>query len=573
MFGNTDGMPKHMLSDEAEGKLTSLSSMLDLGTDEEPVNVLMGYNLGNPTWCADVKLATFVEWSEIANDPDKGDIAQRRLDPNHAKSLASFMLKGLINAAIVRRMLQGKPVPHIYAEVQGRLGTKPYCALQPVVANIRAIDPNSPSIRAERGVTRSGETVGFKVFMPRTYRWWVVDGQHRRFGGEMLMDWLKEVTRTGRYPGRGGIIDFKGDIDDDEMLVWVEALECARTFATVKIEFHLGLTTDQERQLFHDLNNLGKKINVSQATEFDQGNPINNFVRVELEDGIGIVTTERDVKDWGKDDGSLLRKDLAGINAIAFLNKTNARTATPLVISERKEDIARLWESISNIPGFGEDKAKVKTVASQPVVLKALAKLAFDLLYSNRRPENGRDLYDRLVSNLDDVNFSHDNRMWRYYQMTEEERNHPEISGLAAFLPDSGLVTPDSNRDLGAYQGGLMRFGAKHNDIYPILADMIRWKMHLPNRHSPSENDQPGTQRRGLPVDGTDCRFTYGGRDYVGKIADGLLVVEGFGDGFKSFSAASHAVTQTSRNGWLDWHLKDATGSWVLADDWRHQFD
>ena len=502
MFGNTDGMPKHMLSEEAEGKLTTLSSMLDFGTDEEPVNVMMGYNLGNPTWCADVKLATFVDWSEIANDPDKGDIAQRRLDANHAKSLASFMLKGLINAAIVRRKLLKKAVPEIYDGVQARLGTKPYCALQPVVVNIRAIDPNNPSVRADRGVTKSGETVGFKVFMPRTYRWWVVDGQHRRFGGEMLIDWLKEVTRTGRYPVRGSIIDFKGDISDDEMLVWVEALECARTFATVKIEFHLGLTIDQERQLFHDLNNLGKKINVSQATEFDQGNPINGFVRYNLEEGIGISTTERDVKDWTKDDGALLRKDLAGINAIAFLNKTNARTATPIVIAERKEDVARMWEAISVLPGFGEEQAKAKTVAAQPVVLKALAKLTFDLLYSNRRPENGRDLFDQLTENLHEVDFSHENTMWRYYQMSDEERAGPEIAGLAAYLPEGGVVSSDSNRDLGAYQGGIMRFGAKHNDIYPILADMIRWKMRLPNRHATDVLERFSTvmNRGGIPL-------------------------------------------------------------------------
>ena len=571
MFGNTEGLPKHMLSEEAEGKLTSLSAMLDFGTDEEPVNVLMGYNLGNPTWCADVKLATFVEWSEIANDPEKGDIAQRRLDPNHAKSLAGFMLKGLINAAIVRRKLQGRTIPEIYDNVQSRLGTKPYCALQPIVANIRAIDPNNPSIRADRGITeKSRETVGFKVFMPRSYRWWVVDGQHRRFGGEMLIDWLKEVTRTGRYPARGGIIDFKGEISDDEMLVWIEALECARTFATVKIEFHLGLSIDQERQLFHDLNNLGKKINVSQATEFDQGNPINHFVRIDLEEGIGIATTERDIKDWGKDDGALLRKDLAGINAIAFLNKTNARAATPLIVSERREDVARMWEAIATIEGFGEDQAKAKTVAAQPVVLKALAKLTFDMLYSNRRPDNGRELFDHMVERLNDVDFSHQNKMWRYYQMTDAERSDPTIAGLAKFLPDGGVVTPDSNRDLGAYQGGLMRFGAKHNDIYPILADMIRWKMGLPNRHS-SEEPSEEHKRLGLPTDGTICRFTYGGKEFLGVINERTLVVEGFPKGFKTFSAASVEITQTSRNGWLDWHLKTPEGSWLLANDWRAQ--
>ncbi len=489
MFGNTDGLPKHMVSEKAEGELTSLTSMVNFGVDEEPINVLMGYNLGNPTWCADIKLATFVEWSEIANDPEKGDVAQRRLDPNHAKSLAAFMLKGLINAAIVRRKLQDKPIPSGFDDVQNRLGTKPYCALQPIVANIRVIDPNNPSIRAQRGVTDKGETVGFKVFMPRNYRWWIVDGQHRRFGGEMLMEWLKEVTRTGRYPGRGGLIDFKGDVSDDEMQVWMEALECARTFATIKIEFHLGLAIDQERQLFHDLNNLGKKINVSQATQFDQGNPINNFVRLTLEDGIGINTNERDVKDWAQDDGALLRKDLAAVNSIAFLNKTNARTATPIVVTERQEDVARIWEAIVALPGFGEDQAKIKTVAAQPVVLKALAKLTFDLLYSNRRPDNGRELFDGLVANLEQVGFSHDNLMWRYYQLPENERSQAELAGLSTYLPDGGKDTPESNRDLGAFQGGIMRFGAKHNDIYPILADMIRWKMGLPSRHAVEDTE------------------------------------------------------------------------------------
>lgn len=27
-----------------------------------------------------------------------------------------------------------------------------------------------------------------------------------------------------------------------------------------------------------------------------------------------------------------------------------------------------------------------------------------------------------------------------------------------------------------------MRFGAKHNDMFPILADMVRWATDLPSR-------------------------------------------------------------------------------------------
>jgi hypothetical protein len=41
-----------------------------------------------------------------------------------------------------------------------------------------------------------------------------------------------------------------------------------------------------------------------------------------------------------------------------------------------------------------------------------------------------------------------------------------------------------SNRDIGKRDAkGRMRFGSKHNDIYPILGDMIRWRLKLPNRH------------------------------------------------------------------------------------------
>lgn len=484
MYGNTQGMPKTMVSDRAANEIRSLDAMLELGSDDEPLNVLVGYNLGNATWASDVPLARFIEWSEIANDPDHGDVAQRRLDPTHAKNLASFILKGLINAAMTRRRVQNKEIPAGFFEIQDRLGSKPYCALQPVVANIRAIDPNKPSIRADRAITERGETVGFKVFMPRAFRWWVVDGQHRRFGGEMVMEWLRDVTRSCKYPARGGIVDLKGEVPQNELVVWQEALECARTFATVKIEFHLGLTIEQERQLFHDLNNLGKKINVSLATEFDQGNPINNFVRERLEQAVGVKTTEREIKDWANDDGAILKKDIAAINAIAFLNKTNVKTATPMIVNDRADAVEQTWRAIRALPGFGEKGAKNNTVAAQPVVLKAIAKLTFDLLFSNRRPAQGDDYFRHLITHLADVNFSHDNIMWRYYELSESERSSREIAGLPDYLPNRGIETASSNRDIGAFQGGVMRFGAKHNDIFPVIADMIRWKLKLPNRHS-----------------------------------------------------------------------------------------
>ena len=33
-------------------------------------------------------------------------------------------------------------------------------------------------------------------------------------------------------------------------------------------------------------------------------------------------------------------------------------------------------------------------------------------------------------------------------------------------------------------QGGDLRLGAKRADIYPIIADTIRWRLDLPNRNA-----------------------------------------------------------------------------------------
>jgi hypothetical protein len=86
---------------------------------------------------------------------------------------------------------------------------------------------------------------------------------------------------------------------------------------------------------------------------------------------------------------------------------------------------------------------------------------------------------------LPEIDFSHSNPMWRYYSLTEDERAEAGLDGLAAYLPDDSGT---ANRDVGAYQGGLMRFGAKHNDIFPIISDMLRWAAKLPSRREPTRS-------------------------------------------------------------------------------------
>ena len=51
----------------------------------------------------------------------------------------------------------------------------------------------------------------------------------------------------------------------------------------------------------------------------------------------------------------------------------------------------KFWEAVTAIKGFGSEEAKSKTLAAQPVVLKALAKLGHDLVHGhqNIRDEEG----------------------------------------------------------------------------------------------------------------------------------------------------------------------------------------
>jgi hypothetical protein len=274
------------------------------------------------------------------------------------------------------------------------------------------------------------------------------------------------------FPAKGA------EVSEDEMVIWNEAYDAARSYATLSVEVHLGLDIMQERQLFHDLNRLGKKVDPSLALQFDSSNPITAFIKNRLAGDLAIQISDREPKDWSEDTGGLTLKDVVAINATAFMNKGNISGATPAVIEPREVQVLRLWERIIEIPHFGSDRAKEQTVAAQPVVLKALAKITYDLNFSNRKPEAADELFDQFLDGLNTIDFSHRNPMWNYYGMSVEDREKAGLADLGRYLPpDDG-----ANRDVGSEQSGFMRFGAKHNDIFPLLADMIRWKLQLPSR-------------------------------------------------------------------------------------------
>ena len=94
-------------------------------------------------------------------------------------------------------------------------------------------------------------------------------------------------------------------------------------------------------------------------------------------------------------------------------------------MDKRREFLNRFWQIISKVHGFGSAKAKSSTVLAQPVVLKALAKLGFDLAFGHQhiRDEEG---YKTLCAAIIDgsLDFSHANNIWQaaFFLATKGEK-------------------------------------------------------------------------------------------------------------------------------------------------------
>ena len=89
--------------------------------------------------------------------------------------------------------------------------------------------------------------------------------------------------------------------------------------------------------------------------------------------------------------------------------------------------------------------------------------------------------------------------------------------------------------------------------------------------HGMDEDSSLISGRSPLPSSGSLCRFTYAGNEYTATVVDGAVVITGIEGRHGSFSAASKAVSGTSRNGWNDWYIQEQGRGWTLANDWRKE--
>lgn len=450
-------------------------------TSDFQIKAFLSNNLGRPTLLSEISMHDFYRMSDVANERsiNSSVVSQRKLDTKHATNLARYILKGLLATTINKNQNLS---PEATTPLQEILGKQPYLALQPMVANLRTAGANGEHLSAQLLKTSENETVGYRLWLGQKDILWVVDGQHRRKALHMVIEFLQEIRSEQKYPPKNSLL-FPHGRDDrmvppEELEVWLECYQVSKSDCKISVEIHLGLDAQEERQLFHDLNNLVKKMELSLALDFDSSNPVNIFIKDELL-GKGIVNiAPGDIKDWNDDDGSFTRKELVSINARLLLNKTNINNAKPNDVLPRLDIARRFWDVINQIPDFGENAARAKTVAAQPVVLKSLAKLVYDFAFGRKQDDV---LLIKLLDGITDIDFSHDNPMWRIYQLSDEEKLNYSLDGLDDYLPDATT----GNRDIGVFEKktGWMRFSPKSNDAVPIISDIIRWKLKLPNRH------------------------------------------------------------------------------------------
>ena len=475
----------------------TLGSLMDSGIGREKAYFVQTcWNMGSTTFLMTMPMKAFHEQSIVANpiwERDEHKVAQRPLDEKHAIALAKYLLKGLIRA-LIRKLYhkRGKFFDKLQ-EIECSMGETSYISIQPLVCNIRDLEDGGRSLRWEPIKDEiTGEQVAQKVYLKQNILFHVVDGQHRREAMNILFNFLNAVIPARNLSHKYAINllspHYSGEMDDELVEILYECRQIASEACTVQFEIHLGLDAKEERQLFHDLNNLGKNIDQNITYAFDSANPVGTFIEKTLIPDSSLLkffVTDKESNDWAHDTPcTISHKEIVSVNARLFLNKTNTNGALPARVHAMEETARKFWGTVGQIPHVGEKGARVKTVAVQPVFLKALAKIVYTL--SNGKKVNlnrDRDTLNLLFQRLSEGDFSHSNPLWRYFELSHDERRSFNLEDIAEYLPEDA-ENKAATKMFSAWdrEHGILKYGTAHNDIHPILGDLIRYELKLPPR-------------------------------------------------------------------------------------------
>ena len=279
----------------------------------------------------------------------------------------------------------------------------------------------------------------------------------------------------------------------EELEVWTAAMTEFGTAFTVDITVHLGLNAEQERQLFHDLNVLGKKPSNAQALAFDAANPVSKYVAERLAPdgfvhGLRVVDAGHKKSGTKLDEPAIYRDDMVNTCAILFRGAFNQSGITPVDVMGSEDYADRFWEALARQPQWAELGREKITLLAHPTMIKAMA----FLVRSFHNGEEARDAKiahvkrDAIVQAIADgvVDFAHSNPLWRVYLMSPEQRE-AEFPGIEDY------ITPDAvRRPYGLWDDDAKRLqlGPNTRDIARYLADLVRYQL----REQVSLDPRPG---------------------------------------------------------------------------------
>jgi hypothetical protein len=170
------------------------------------------------------------------------------------------------------------------------------------------------------------------------------------------------------------------------------------------------------------------------------------------------------------------------MNAQLFLNSGSIKTATAQKVEFRRATADRFWTAVGNIPGIGKPGLDKRSILSQSVVLKAMAKLCYAL--TPKKESDSSAALDKYLAAIPTIDFSHENTAWildaTASQLEEGTDTEPTIADYTAYN-----TSKTAQRGIGSYDSENSRFtfSTRANDVMPVLGDILRFEIGLPNRH------------------------------------------------------------------------------------------
>lgn len=321
---------------------------------------IKGQEWSKPTYTASI---SFVQLAELCRvDPD----VQRNADTKRMESIAQYILDGFTG----KRFMTG---------------------FNAIVTSLRNSSLEYNEETCEVRISTRGKL-------------YISDGQHRCGGIRICVEMVESELEKAR-----------SDDDKDALEYWGHILKNLEE-TNLPVVIFTQLTKDEEKQLFHDLNNLGVSVNQSQALDLDQNDTFNRLSKnLEIEipqlKKYGLNKTAKTLSDKN------LQVATLGIwnncNRILLNGSNDKEMNEPWNESwnfeEKKELCKEFWQTFFNV--LPEDFVdKEKYIITKSAYLQGVAAFGHKLIFENKA-EN----WKKLIFKLRNFDWSYTNDVYSKY--------------------------------------------------------------------------------------------------------------------------------------------------------------